>query len=499
MSDYISEYKVKFQQLRKDIDVVLNNIDIVFGLKEKIYEPRLLMEPYFAISPGDIKEKLNKGKEIKDKALELVNYFKPLTVKYNSKDIKKLSPTISVRDIDYVFPEVKGRNSQFAKDYKELEEYLSKCDKLEGKIDQIMAFDIPSSDLATVNLMNTVTKEIPEGVLGSLPKEVKNKVDDIGLALKAKTDFNALMNQFYNLEAGIGTPPRYKFLPLPGLRTFKKDYKKLLDDFRNFDTRYRKFIDMTKYEETYQKISEHISHLNKYMSLRNIGAFMLHLLYALIPLSTWLLLLAPVGYCYFTAIRSSIDLFTSISGSNVGSILGGVGAGIGNGFFKFTTLLSGTGYYWQSLYADMLISPLAIQIIYTSVLAVSITLRILFSIFDKYDTKLITLPLAILNWIAITGLFLMPFILSIAPSMIIGFGTGGWQGAFTIGISEGITTFIGYVTGFGFVDSYPSMVLVNSNTTLVNVLFYAYILLAVLLNFVFKRRIKRKLVRVGSR
>lgn len=497
MSTYIEEYKVKFEQLRKEIDVTLNNIDLVFGLKERISEPRLLMEPYFAISLANIKEKVSKGNEIKDKAKELVNYFKTYTVKYNAKDIKKLSPTISVRDIDYVFPEVKGRNSQFAKDYKDLEEFLSKCDKIEDTIEKIMAFDIASSDMAHCSLMNEAAKEIPPDVLKSLPKEFIEKVEDIQFALKAKTEFNELLNKFHNLESGIGTPPRYKLLPVHTLKSFKNDFKKLLDSLRNFDTRYREFIDMDLYKEIYQKTSEHISKINKRLFLYNFGAFVLRFLEALIPVSTWLLLLAPVGFCYYTCIRSALDLFTSSGDASVLSIVFGVAAGIGDGFFKFTTLLSGTGYYWELLYTNMLINPLIIQIIYTSVLVVSIVLRLLFLKIDKYDTKLITLPLAILNWIAITGLFLMPFILSLAPAMILGFEEGGWQAAFTKGISDGFVTFVGYFTGFGFVDSYPTMVLVNSNTALVNILFYAYIFLAVFLNIVLKRRIKRKLVRVG--
>ena len=489
----LEEYKTKFAELKNELNNTLESIEIVFTLKEKLNEPRLLMEPYLSIDIGNVKERLAKGKEIKAKAKELVDYFKPFTVKYNSKDVRNLSPTLSVRDIDYVFPPVKGRNSKFNEDYKNLEEYLTKCSKLDKVLEEVDSLDLMKASISDIDLVEKTIKAIPGDVYKSLPPAVRDKMDEISKASEAKKAFDKLYNSFVSLDNSIGHPPRYKSLSEASLNSFKKSLNKVVEDAQNFDTRYRKYINEDKLDEIISKSKKHLKEIDKRLFKSRFADFLYNLGPILLTIGIWLLLLAPLGFVMYTSINTTIIMMGGLG--SVWNVIAGILLGLINSGFKFMTLLLGMGYYWQDIYSDMPISPLIIQIIYTGVLVISITLKILLNTkLDSFDNSFNRTPLAVINWIALTGLFIMPFVMSFAPAIIAAYRVDSWAGIFTQGIRDGFYSLMAYITGFGFTGATSTATAYIKNPLVMNILFYAYILAAILVNIVFRRKVRRKLI-----
>lgn len=495
MLEAINQYTVKFKDLRKNIDDTCRDISLVFSLKEVLYKPRELMTPYLALEKSDYKVKLEKAKEIVDQVKELIDLFKPLTSNYTRSIIKKLSSTLSVRDIDYVFPENLGDKTNLEKDYDELNDYIVKCNKSDATINKIINVDVVTSSMTTLQNLTREIKNLPPDLFDSLPLEIRMKAFEIKKGEEAKTAFNVLKNKFHNLEHAIGVPPRYESLLYRTLVSLKNDAEALLKELYEMNSETVHYIDSDLYHQMIKDTSKYQDELNKRIKKINSKKFWKKFLSTMIPVSSWLLLAVPLIFIFTTSIISAFNFYSGYS--NIIPIFGGILGGIATGIFRYITLLLGAGYYWTDIYQGMIINPFILQIIMSVVLVLSLGLRIFYGTRGHLDRNYIVFPLVFINKTAVLALFIMPFILSFYIPMYYDYLSGGWGYMFTRGIVDGFFMTIAYLLARGFFDTVPAGIPSFSNVFLGNVLFYVYILLALFFNIIFRKIITRKFVRLG--
>ena len=494
--DFVSEYQTKFKDLRKSIDDACTNLNSSLALRAVIWEPRFLMSEFQVIPASDIKEKIAKGNEIKTRIHQLVNFFNPLTARYNAFDMMKISKSISHRHIAYCFPKEKGEKSRFIKDVEAMDLFLRHCEHLDDTIDAIINFDLLHADSTSTKGMNDLVQAIPSDVRKELSKEVRSKMKEIEIAHKAKQDFNLLLNHFYSLKGGLGVPPRYRNLSHRQARNLLADFEEILKDAEAMDGINLRYIKEEKYTELIHDTNEYIRRLKRRIASSRFGAFAAGLFKTLLPVTLWLLFLAPIAFTIYTSIQTSIATFVPIPGDDIGMIVASIFMGLGNSIFRYLGLMCGLGYYWPSFYNDMFISPIYIQFIFTGVLILSIGLRVLFRFFHHFDTKINTIPLASINWMVISGLILMPFILSFAPVMVANYTSTGWTHFFIYVVRDGWQVFSNMVIIKG-ISMQDLGVPYITNPMLLNILFYIYLILWFLFNVFFRRFTKKHLVHVG--